>query len=185
PAQENMDALDGRKLQAFPAQNHEAHIMAHLVMAGSPLVATNPMVAVNLQKHVFQHVQIDAVERAMREAGMEGQQQIPPEVQVQIDALAATYMAEGTKAVQDMGRQLSGNAQPDPVVALKQQELQLEAVAEQNDKEREERELNLKQAQMLDKSRQFDERIKSQEEQTAARIQAALDREIMKQRSVQ
>lgn len=185
PAQENMDALDGKKLQAFPAQNHEAHIMAHLVMAGSPLVATNPMVAVNLQKHVFQHVQIDAVERAMREAGMEGQQQIPPEVQVQIDALAATYMAEGTKAVQDMGRQLSGNAQPDPVVALKQQELQLEAVAEQNDKEREERELNLKQAQMLDKSRQFDERIKSQEEQTAARIQAALDREIMKQRSVQ
>ena len=185
PAQENQEALDGKKMQAFPGQNHEAHIMAHLVMSGSPLVSANPMVAVNLQKHVFQHVQIDAVERAMRESGMEGQQQVPPEVQMQIDALAAVYMAEGMKAVQDMGRQLSGSAQPDPVVALKQQELQLDALAEQNDKEREERELNLKQAQMMDKSRQFDERIRSQEEQTAARIQAALERERMKDRSVQ
>jgi len=185
PAQENQEALDGKKMQAFPGQNHEAHIMAHLVMAGSPLVSANPMVAVNLQKHVFQHVQIDAVERAMRESGMEGQPQVPPEVQMQIDALAAVYMAEGMKAVQDLGRQLSGGGQPDPVVALKQQELQLDALAEQNDKEREERQLDLKQAQMMDKSRQFDERIRSQEEQTAARIQAALERERMKDRSVQ
>ena len=79
---------------------------------------------------------------------------------------------------------MQGGGQPDPVVALKQQELQLDAIAEQNDKEREERELNLKQAQMMDKSRQFDERIKSQEEQTAARIEAALQRERMKDRSV-
>ena len=58
-------------------------------------------------------------------------------------------------------------------------------MAEQNDKEQKERELNLKQAQMMDKSRQFDERIQSQEEQTAARIQAALEREMLKQRSVE
>lgn len=184
PSQENMDALDNIKLQAFPAQNHEAHIMAHLVFGGSPLVGANPAVAVALQKHVMQHVQIDSMERAMEQAGVADAQNIPPEVQVQIDSLAATYMAEGMKAVQDMGRQLQGGGQPDPVVALKQQELQLDAIAEQNDKEREERELNLKQAQMMDKSRQFDERIQSQEEQTAARIQAALDREMMKQRSV-
>lgn len=184
PSQENMDALDNVKLQAFPAQNHEAHIMAHLVFGGSPLVGANPAVAVALQKHVMQHVQIDSMERAMEQAGVADAQNIPPEVQVQIDSLAATYMAEGMKAVQDMGRQLQGGGQPDPVVALKQQELQLDAIAEQNDKEREERELNLKQAQMMDKSRQFDERIQSQEEQTAARIQAALDREMMKQRSV-
>ena len=57
--------------------------------------------------------------------------------------------------------------------------------AEQNDKEQRERELNLKQAQIMDKSRQFDERIQSQEEQTAARIQAALEREMLKQRSVE
>ena len=37
----------------------------------------------------------------------------------------------------------------------------------------------------MDKSRQFDERIESQEGQTAARIQAALERERMKMRSVE
>jgi hypothetical protein len=191
PAQENMDALDRTRLQAFPGQSHQAHIMAHLVFGSSPLVGATPDVAVAIQKHVMQHVQIQSVERAMQEAGvpMQGQQgsqePLPPQVQMQIDALAAQYMAEGMKAIQDLGRQLTGGGEPDPVIALKQQELQLDAMAEQNDKEQRERELNLKQAQMMDKSRQFDERIQSQEEQTAARIQAALEREMLKQRSVE
>jgi len=184
PAQENMDALDRVRLQAFPGQNHEAHIMGHLVFGGSPIVGATPDVAVALQKHVMQHVQIDSVEKAMAQLGLT-QQQIPPEAQMQVDALAAQIMAQGMKTVQDLGRQLSSGGEPDPVIALKQQELQLDAIAEQNDKEREDRELELKQAQMMDKSRQFDERIQSQEEQTAARIQAALDRERMKMRSVE
>ena len=37
----------------------------------------------------------------------------------------------------------------------------------------------------MDKSRQFDERIQSQEEQTAARIAAARERELLKMRSVE
>ena len=102
-----------------------------------------------------------------------------------MDALAAQMMAQGMQAVQDLGRQISGAGQSDPVVALKEQELQLDALAEQNDKEQRKRELDLKQATLVDKSRQFDERIQSQEEQTAARIEAALQREQMKQRSVE
>ena len=70
-------------------------------------MGANPAVAVALQKHVMQHVQIDSMERAMEQAGVADPQNIPPEVQVQIDSLAATYMAEGMKAVQDMGRQLA------------------------------------------------------------------------------
>ena len=186
PAQENMDALDGVRLMAFPMQSHQAHIMAHLVFAGSPLVATNPAIASSLQKHVMQHVQIQAREQAMQQLGLTGQeQQLPPQAQVQLDALAAQFMAQGMQQVQEMGRQLSGAGKQDPVVSLKQQELQLDAVREQNDKMMEERELNLKEAQMMDKSRQFDERIQSQEEQTAARIAAARERELLKMRSVE
>ena len=186
PAQENMDALDGVRLMAFPMQSHQAHIMAHLVFAGSPLVATNPALATALQKHVMQHVQIDAREKAAQQLGMTGQEkQIPPQVQLQLDTLSAQFMAQGLKQVQDMGRQLSQANKQDPVVALKQQELQLDAVREQNDQMMEERELNQKEAQMMDKSRQFDERIQSQEEQTAARIAAAREREMLKMRSAE
>jgi len=186
PAQENMDALDGVRLMAFPMQSHQAHILAHLVFAGSPLVGANPSIAVALQKHVMQHVQIESRERAMQQLGLTGQeQQLPPQAQIQLDAMAAQFMAEGMKTVQDLGRQLSGGGKPDPVVQLKQQELQLDAVREENDKMMEERELNLKEAQMMDKSRQFDERIQSQEEQTASRINAAMERELLKQRSVE
>ena len=32
PAQENIDALDMIELRAFEGQNHQAHIMAHLVL---------------------------------------------------------------------------------------------------------------------------------------------------------
>ena len=185
PAQENIDILDGKKLMAFEGQNHEAHIMAHLLFSSSPLVAANPMAAVSIQKHVFQHVQIDARERAVLEMGanMQEGQQIMPEQQVEFERLIATYVAQGIQAVQETGRQLTGATAPDPVVALKEKELQLEALKEQNDQANEQRELNLKQAQSIEKSRQFDERITSQEEQVAAKIKAARERELLRQRS--
>jgi len=56
PAQENIDALDMLTLEAFEGQDHQSHIMAHLVFGTSGMVASLPPVAMELQKHVLQHV---------------------------------------------------------------------------------------------------------------------------------
>tara|TARA_R100000908_G_scaffold65286_1_gene53860 strand:+ start:349 stop:2745 length:2397 start_codon:yes stop_codon:yes gene_type:complete len=182
PAQENIDVLDQKNLFAFPMQNHQAHILSHLVFGGNPLVGASPVLAVALQKHVMQHVQLEAREKAVQEMGIQTQN-VSQQQQVQLDGISAQFMAEGMQAVQALSRQLSGQGEKDPVVGLKQQELQLEALKEQNDVEAEQAELSLKQAQQMDKSRQFDERLASQEQIAREKMEAARQRAIMQRRN--
>ena len=182
PAQENIDVLDQKNLFAFPGQNHQAHILSHLVFGGNPLVGASPPLAVALQKHVMQHVQLEARENALREVGVQGEN-VPPEQQVQVEALAASFVAQGMQNLQALSRQLSGQGEKDPVVDLKQQELQLEALKEQNDVQAEQAELSLKQAQQMDKSRQFDERLASQEQIAREKIDAARERAMIQRRN--
>ena len=53
PASENIDAVDGKQLQAFAGQQHDSHIASHLIMGMSPLLQANPMAATELQKHIL------------------------------------------------------------------------------------------------------------------------------------
>jgi hypothetical protein len=64
PASENSSVLNGMKLKAFPGQQHDAHIVAHLIMGMSPILQSAPMSAMELQQHIFEHVRIKAEEEA-------------------------------------------------------------------------------------------------------------------------
>ena len=130
----------------------------------------------------MQHVQLEARENALREMGVQGEN-VSPDQQVQVEALAASFVAQGMQNLQALSRQLSGQGQKDPVVDLKQQELQLEALKEQNDVQAEQAELSLKQAQQMDKSRQFDERLASQEQIAREKINAARERAMIQRRN--
>ena len=189
PAQENMDVLDQAPLVAFQGQNHQAHIMAHLVFGGSPTVSGTPPVAVALQKHVMEHVKIQAQERAMAEVtekrGAQAQEGPSQEEILTMESLTAQYVAEGLQQVQQLSQQLSGAGAPDPVVELKQQELQLRAQKDQADIEREQAELQLRSKQINQSGDISRERIQSQENMTGDRIDAAREREILKQQAKQ
>jgi len=185
PAQENMDVLDQAPLVAFQGQNHQAHIMAHLVFGGSPTVSGTPPVAVALQKHVMEHVKIQAQERAMAEITEKGgaQAQAGPSQEeiLTMESLTAQYVAEGLQQVQQLSQQLSGAGAPDPVVELKQQELQLRAQKDQAEMQRDQADLELRNKQIDQSGAISRERIQSQENMTGDRIDAAREREIMKQ----
>ena len=181
PAQENIDAMDNIQLQAFEGQNHQAHIMAHLVFGSSGMVAQLPNVAIALQKHVMQHVKIAAQERAAQQVAQ--MQQMPPEqMELQVAQMEAQFMAEGMQQVKQLSAQISGEGQqgPDPLVQLKQQELQLDAQAQQSDAELDRAKLELDAQNQQMRAQQFQERLAAQERQTQARIQSAMDREILK-----
>ena len=62
PAQENIDVMDMIPLKAFEGQEHQAHIMAHMVFGSTPMVAGMPAMAMALQKHIMEHVKIAAQE---------------------------------------------------------------------------------------------------------------------------
>lgn len=186
PAQENIDLLDMMQLHAFDGQDHEAHIMAHLVFASSPLVAGNPMFAASVQKHIMEHVQIGAREQAVvafiQQAQVQQGQPLNEEQMLQVEALVSQNIAKGLQETQQLSRKLSGSDQPDPLVSLKEKELQIKAQSEQSDAQIDQAKLKLDEQNQQMRSEQFDQRLASQEKQTGARIQSAMDREILKQK---
>jgi hypothetical protein len=123
PASENAQALDGSPLKAFAGQQHDAHIMSHLMFGMSPLIGSMPNVAVNLQKHCFDHLRLKAEEAT--EAELFQQYGTDPEGLVsplQREAMVALKVAQYFQEMKALQEQLSGN-QEDPLVALKKQEL--------------------------------------------------------------
>ena len=173
PVQENIDGLDMLPMEAFRGQNHAAHIQAHLSFAISPMVAGNPTLAASFQKHIMQHVKMQAMEQAEIAAQQQGQN-------MDMAALMAQFEAEGMQMLIQLTNQLTGAGQPDPLVALKQQELQLKAQKEQADTQIDMQKLGLEQQNQQIRQDQFQQRLASQERQTGARIDAAFQRELLK-----
>jgi len=95
-------------------------------------------------------------------------------------ALMAQFEAEGMQMLIQLTNQLTGAGQPDPLVALKQQELQLKAQKEQADTQIDMQKLGLEQQNQQIRQDQFQQRLASQERQTGARIDAAFQRELLK-----
>ena len=180
PASENINAMDMIPLNAFQGQNHQAHIMAHLVFASSPMVGGMPPVAMGIQKHVMEHVRLQAEEQAMAQMAQAGP--VPVEQQeMQMQAMIAQAIAAGMQQLKQLSAQVSGQG-PDPLVKLKEQELQIKAQSEQADAQIDQAKLQLDAQNQQTRADQFDKRLASQEAQTAARIDSAMQRELLKQR---
>ena len=131
------------------------------------MIGGMPALAMALQKHCIEHVQIQAEEMAMMEMRNQGPM-APEQQEMLMEAIMAKLVAQGMQQLRQLSQQASGQG-PDPLVQLKEKELQLRAQAEQNDA----------QNQRL-RADQFQQRLSSQERQTAARIDAAMQREFIK-----
>ncbi len=178
PAQENIDVMDMVVLKAFQGQDHESHIMAHLVFGASPMIANMPAMAIALQKHCMEHVQIQAEEMAMMEMRKQGPM-APEQQEMLMESIKAKFVAQGMQQLRQLSQQASGQG-PDPLVQLKEKELQLRAQAEQNDAQNDQAKLNLEAQNQRMRADQFQQRLASQERQTGARIDAAMQREFIK-----
>jgi len=182
PAQENIDALDQVQLQAFEGQNHDAHIMAHLVFGASGIVGAQPMVAVGLQKHVMQHAKIKAQELAMQQvAGQMQGQEMTPEIEVQFQQLVAQNIAQEMQNIKQLSSQISGEqGGPDPLIGLKEKELQIREQQVQAGIANDQAELQLDQQKAAERAREFDTRMAQQERLANQKLQASAEREILR-----
>ena len=186
PAQENVDALEEIELKAFEGQDHDAHIMAHLTFMASGMVQQLPNVIVALQKHVLEHVKLKAREQAAIQFVEQNQGQPATEDQMlQVEAMVAQIIAQELTAVRELSQQIMGGGQeegPDPLIALKQQEIDIKGQKTQADIANDQSKLSLEEQKMQERSRQFDDRLESQEKQTEQRINASDRREMMRLR---
>lgn len=187
PAQENIDVLDMIPLHAFEGQNHMAHITAHLIFGMSPMISSNPAHAASLQKHVMEHVQIEAKEKAavayLQQVQQKGGQSASEGDMLEVESLAAQYMAEGLQQVQQLNQQLSGAGQPDPLVQLKEKELQIREQDNQASQQLDQTKVQLDAQKAQSRNEQFDRRLASQEATSQARIDSSMQREILKQQA--
>ena len=132
PAIENMEALQMKVPTAFATQNHDAHILSHVAFMRSRMVQINPMVYALLQAHVSEHVSLKARAQVLEMINTKNpdnvmalQQERPEQFQIILESMVADRIQELTE---ELVTAETGMIQPDPLVALKQQELDLRAM---------------------------------------------------------
>ena len=175
PAIENMEALQMKVPTAFATQNHDAHILSHVAFMRSRMVQINPMVYALLQAHVSEHVSLKARAQVLEMINTKNpdnvmalQQERPEQFQIILESMVADRIQELTE---ELVTAETGMIQPDPLVALKQQELDLRAMDMQRRGEEFNQEeqrkttefyerMNLEQMERDDANRQADERIR-------------------------
>ena len=150
PSLEHIDAMGGKPFQAFPGQDHRAHITAHLNFMSVNMVRNNPPVMAAIQKNILEHISIMAQEQVQmefREQMMQMQQMqqmaaMDPQVQQQLQMLTnqvesrkAILIAEMTEEFMKEENEITSQFDNDPLLKLKSREVDLRAM--ENDRKRE------------------------------------------------
>jgi hypothetical protein len=188
---ENSKALQMMKLQAFQGQNHAAHINAHQAFMSSALVKNNPPTMGILQSHISEHVAMMAREeitaknaQAMEEQAQQFGGQVPPELmqqfQMQNETEIADRIVEMTEELVAEEQEYLGKQDSDPLIDLKQQELNLRAQEIQQNKDIADQKLDLDveklnfEGKKLEQKDEMDkEKLQSQEDQADLRAEVA------------
>ena len=187
PATENMEALMQKPLKAFPTQDHDAHIAAHTAFMATRMVQINPQVYSALQAHVSEHVSL----KAQGEVGAMIQQdpnmqqmlqQDPEAAELRVASMIAQRVAEITM---ELARGEAMGQQKDPLVALKERELDLKAVDIQR---RADQDMNSNEIRENETDERIDlekMKLENNEDQAAERIRIAEEKlEIARARKV-
>jgi hypothetical protein len=180
PAMENMKAMQMQSLVAFPEQDHDAHIAAHSAFMRTRMVQINPTVYANLQGHISQHVSLKAsveVQQMMQQNPQMIQlsQENPQAFQNMFNSEVAKRVAQITSELAQAEMQADG-AKQDPIVMLKQRELDLRAM----DLQRRAQEGTIKienQEDQFEDRLDFDKmKLEQNDDQSEARLQVAREK---------
>jgi len=188
PGNENSKVILGQQLQAFRGQNHMAHIDAHQALMTSVLVKNNPQTLILLESHIMQHVALQAREEVEEELKPEIEQQtqqlggqLPQELQLQfqevIEARTAEKIVEMTeKMIQEEQEYLDEQGQ-DPLIDLKQQEINLKAMDTERKAGVDAAKLELDAAKLQQQAKLAQDKIDSQEDIAQLRANVNLSKQ--------
>ena len=188
PGQENATALSGGALTAFRKQNHNAHIDAHRAFFSSALVKTNPQAMMILQSHIAEHVALQAREEVEQEMQKELEEmearaggKIPPEQQNEMQELLESKIAERivqmTEQMVTEEQAMMGEQGQDPLIELKQQEINLKAQDLQRKAAADEAKVALDSAKLAQNEELTEAKIDSQEDIAQLRANVNLSKQ--------
>ena len=179
PAIEHIDAMGMKPFQAFPGQDHRAHITAHLNFMASNFVRNNPSITAALEKNIMEHISLMAQEQIQLEFPQEIQmlpqmQQMAvqnPQVQQQfqeisqkIEARKAILIADMTEEFMKEEKQITSQFDHDPLLKLKQREVDLKAMENERKMKEDENRINLDKMKLMQAREINDEKLEQNED---------------------
>jgi hypothetical protein len=196
PALEHIDALAGKPFQAFPGQDHRAHITAHLNFMATNMARNNPMIMASLEKNCFEHISLMAQEQVEIEFQNEMQQlgaiqQNPqamqdPNIQMQVKMLTERIESRKAKLIAEMmeefmneEKQITSQFDNDPIAKLRARELDLQA--QENERKRMEGEdrINLDKMRAMMNQRTQEDKLRQNEELAKLRSDTSIEKTIL------
>jgi hypothetical protein len=131
PAKENARSLQMQLLTAFEFQDHDAHLQAHMAFMQSRMVQINPQVYALLQSHISDHISFKA-KNEVKQMVMQNPemaqmaQQDPQQFEIMFEAEVARVAARITQEL--VQSEMASQNKEDPLIKLKQQEIDLRAM---------------------------------------------------------
>ena len=164
PSLEHINALGGKPFQAFPGQDHRAHITAHLNFMSTNIVRNNPAVMAAIQKNILEHISLMAQEQVQLEFReqmqqmmlMQQQAAMNPQLQAQLQAMTnqvearkAILIAEMTEEYMKEEKQITSQFDNDPLLKLKSREVDLRAMENERKKNADEANQDLQRSKLM------------------------------------
>ena len=203
PASENIMALNNKKFQAFPKQDHQAHMKSHLSFMGTMMVRNNPKALARLQQNCMEHINLMASEQVQIEFVEELQQmqqiqlqmqamiqQMGPQAQqnpqfvqfqrqleatqVAIESRKSILISEFTEDYAQAEKQVLNQIENDPVLKLKDRDLDLKAREEQRKEEEGQQKANMDMMKLMQNKDLAEDKLEQDDKHAKLRASISL-----------
>ena len=201
PSLEEIAAMGMKPFQAFPGQDHKAHIDSHLNFMKSNMVQNSPSVMASLQKNILERISLMAQEQIQLEFSaelMQAQQmqlmlKMNPQNQelvaqaqaltIKINARKAQLIAEMTKDYMEEEQKIMGEYSGDPLIKLKAREVDLRAKENERKGEEAQERIDLDTAKALMNQENQEDKLSQNEKLAKLRASVSLAKQGMADKS--
>jgi len=194
PALEHIDALGGKQFQAFPGQDHRAHITAHLNFMATNIARNNPMVMASLEKNIFEHISLMAQEQIELEfrdelVQLQQMQQMAQQnpqmgqqammMQQKIEARKAQLIAEMMEEFMNEEKKITSQFDNDPIAKLRSRELDLRAMENDRKAKDTDQRFNLDKMRTMMNQQNQENKLEQNEELANLRADTSIEKTVL------
>ena len=194
PSLENIMALSGKPFQAFPGQDHRAHITSHLNFMATNIARNNPMVMAAMEKNVFEHISLMSQEQIELEfpqelaqiAQMSQMAQQNPQLQQQvmqmsqqIEARKAVLIAEMMEEFLKEEKSITSQFDNDPIAKLRARELDLRAMDNERKKTEGQEKINLDRMKAVMNRQEHEDKLQQNDKLANLRADTSIEKTIL------
>ena len=196
PSLEHIDSLSSIPFQAFKGQDHRAHITAHMNFMSTNIAKNNPVINASLQKNIFEHISLMALEQVEMEFSQEimqlqamqqnpqamqnpQMQQMVMQLNMKIESRKAVLIAEMMDEFLQEEKKINGDFGNDPIAKLKARELDIRAQENSRRKEVDEERINVEKMKAMMNQMTDQQKLQQNEELANLRADTSIEKTVL------